>query len=167
MRAQARSSLREITPHPALRATRSPFCRCATFSPGRGKSVLSRGSFFASYGQHKSLPSRNHSLKFRDSGTSVGVPLSLFYGWDAKGNGSRTACIPSFIVLFLSFRAKVCTKRAGWLLFRRCSGILDTFSHFDPALDFTQEFDTFLTRRNRVLRPLAAHPIQTTLWNKC
>ena len=27
------------TPHPALRATRSPFCRCATFSPGRGKSV--------------------------------------------------------------------------------------------------------------------------------
>lgn len=41
------------------------------------------------------------------------------------------------------------------------------FPILTPALDFTQEFDTFLTRRNRVLRPLAAHPIQTTLWNKC
>ena len=25
------------TPHPALRATCSPFCRCATFSPGAGE----------------------------------------------------------------------------------------------------------------------------------
>ena len=41
------------------------------------------------------------------------------------------------------------------------------FPILTPALDFTQGFDTFLTRRNRVLRPLAAHPIQTTLWNKC
>ena len=41
------------------------------------------------------------------------------------------------------------------------------FPIFDPALDFKQESDTFLTRRNRVLRPLAVHPIQTTLWNKC
>ena len=36
----------------------------------------------------------------------------------------------------ISFRAKVCTKRAGWLLFLRCSGILDTFSHFDPRAGF-------------------------------
>mgnify|MGYP002238268529 CR=1 FL=1 len=27
-------------------------------------------------------------------------------------------------------------KRAGWLLFLRCSGILDTFSHFDPRAGF-------------------------------
>ena len=27
-------------------------------------------------------------------------------------------------------------KRAGWLLFLRCSGILDTFSHFDPCTGF-------------------------------
>ena len=27
-------------------------------------------------------------------------------------------------------------KRAGWLLFLRCSGILDTFSHFDPRTGF-------------------------------
>lgn len=34
---------RRLHPHPALRATRSPFCRFATFSPNRGKSVPTGG----------------------------------------------------------------------------------------------------------------------------
>lgn len=34
---------RRLHPHPALRATRSPFCRFATFSPDRGKSVPTGG----------------------------------------------------------------------------------------------------------------------------
>ena len=67
----------------------------------------------------------------------------------------------------ISFCAKICRIRAWRLLFVGSSAILDSFARFGPATYFAQGFDTFLTRRNRVLRLLAAHPIQTTLWNKC
>ena len=49
------------TPHPALRATCSPFCRCATFSPGAGE-ICPQGVKALAPGQAAKVDFRGETL---------------------------------------------------------------------------------------------------------
>jgi len=59
------------------------------------------------------IVSRNSILDFGVAERLRALRYPFFTAGVVKGNGSRTACIPSFLVLFLSFRLKRCMKRAG------------------------------------------------------
>ena len=50
------------TPHPALRATCSPFCRCATFSPGAGE-ICPQGVKALALGQAAKIDFREKKLR--------------------------------------------------------------------------------------------------------
>ena len=96
------------TPHPALRATFSPFCRCATFSPGAGE-ICPQGVKALALGQAAKVDFRaasgytDHARLplFRMSRRTLlgraGVPFCLHEKAPAAGHFQPWQRVPSFI----------------------------------------------------------------------